>query len=98
MTPFERALVGELEGSHGDRVHVGDVHGATALHHYAGLNWIRGPNARCNQPRRHAVKQQIGRASCRERVEIAGEAESSTKKSRASSGRLRIERGGVSLA
>src|SRR5690625_6986067 len=38
MTPFERALVGELEGSHGDRVHVGDVHGATALHHYAGLN------------------------------------------------------------
>src|SRR5699024_886894 len=39
MTPFERALVGELEGSHGDRVHVGDVHGATALHHYAGLNF-----------------------------------------------------------
>src|SRR5690625_848214 len=41
MTPFERALVGELEGSHGDRVHVGDVHGATALHHYAGLNYGR---------------------------------------------------------
>src|SRR5690625_2947707 len=40
MTPFERALVGELEGSHGDRVHVGDVHGATALHHYAGLNSV----------------------------------------------------------
>src|SRR5699024_3628163 len=39
MTPFERAMVGELEGSHGDRVHVGDVHGATALHHYAGLNY-----------------------------------------------------------
>src|SRR5690625_4143216 len=38
MTPFERALVGELEGSHGGRVLVGDVHGATALHHYAGLN------------------------------------------------------------
>ena len=40
MTPFESAVRGSLEGSHGDRVLVRDDHGATALHHYAGLNWI----------------------------------------------------------
>ncbi|MGP5087975.1 sulfatase family protein [Brachybacterium tyrofermentans] len=38
MTPFESAVRGSLEGSHGDRVLVRDDHGATALHHYAGLN------------------------------------------------------------
>ena len=40
MTPFESAVRGSLEGSHGDRVLVRDDHEATALHHYAGLNWI----------------------------------------------------------
>src|SRR5690625_2540171 len=55
MTPFERALVGELEGSHGVRVHVGDVHGATALHHYAGLNYLWGstPWLRSSRPTSH---------------------------------------------
>src|SRR5699024_3852340 len=38
MTPFESAVRGSLEGSHGGRAHVRDDHGATALHHYAGLN------------------------------------------------------------
>ena len=40
MTPFEGAVRGSLEGSHGGRAHVRDDHdGATALHHYRGLNW-----------------------------------------------------------
>src|SRR5699024_8347497 len=40
MTPFESAVRGSLEGSHGGRAHVRDDHdGATALHHYRGLNY-----------------------------------------------------------
>ena len=39
MTPFESAVRGSLEGSHGGRVLVRDDHGATALHHYRGLNF-----------------------------------------------------------
>ena len=39
MTPFESAVRGSLEGSHGGRAHVrDDPDGATALHHYRGLN------------------------------------------------------------
>lgn len=41
MTPFESAVRGSLEGSHGDRVLVRDDHEATALHHYRGLNRSR---------------------------------------------------------
>ena len=43
MTPFESAVRGSLEGSHGGRVLVRDDHGATALHHYRGLNSATGP-------------------------------------------------------
>ena len=40
MTPFEGAVRGSLEGSHGGRVHVwNDVPDHRALHHYAGLNF-----------------------------------------------------------
>ena len=43
MTPFEGAVRGSLEGSHGGRVHVrDDVANHRALHHYAGLNCVPG--------------------------------------------------------
>ena len=38
MTPFESAVRGSLEGSHGGRVIVDDELGHRALHHHAGLN------------------------------------------------------------
>ena len=37
MTPFESAVRGSLERSHGGRVHVRDDHGATALHRDDGF-------------------------------------------------------------
>ena len=50
MTPFESAVRSSLEGSHGDRVPVRDDHRATALHHYAGLNF-------CNIEDRRAAER-----------------------------------------
>ena len=50
MTPFESAVRGSLEGSHGGRVPVRDDHdGATALHHYAGLNWLLSEEQRVSR-------------------------------------------------
>src|SRR5699024_11606056 len=52
MTPFESAVRGSLEGSHGGRAHVRDDHdGATALHHYRGLNaWTACKSAPGSDP------------------------------------------------
>lgn len=35
---FDGAGAPEPKGSHGDRVHAQDAHGATALHDYPGFN------------------------------------------------------------
>ena len=57
MTPFESAVRGSLEGSHGGRAHVRDDHDrATALHHYAGLNFL----AARYQPVLVAMNQNMG--------------------------------------
>ena len=54
MTPFEGAVRGSLEGSHGGRVHVrDDVANHRALHHYAGLNSTGGKNGRRPGPPVH---------------------------------------------
>lgn len=45
MMPFEWDVRVFLEGSHGGRIYVGnDRRGHHGLHHYAGLNWCRGPD------------------------------------------------------
>lgn len=67
MTPFESAVRGSLEGSHGGRVIVDDELGHRALHHHAGLNRRINTQASCSGRRWSAIPARADWASARSR-------------------------------